>query len=74
MPDIHVNIYEGEGFEGRISLIDQGNGTYKLDSPLADPDRNFYRGDDSINELVLYALMHLNNKVKEVQNEKHGKI
>ena len=66
MPDIHVNIYEGEGFEGRISLIDQGNSTYKLDHPLADPDRIFIRNGDDINDMVLFALMHLSNR-KEVK-------
>ena len=65
MADIHVNIYEGEAFEGRISLIDQGNSTYKLDHPLADPDRIFVRNGDNINEMVLFALMHLSTR-KEV--------
>lgn len=62
MADIHVNIYEGEAFEGRISLIDQGNSTYKLDDPLADPDRIFVRNGDNINEMVLFALMHLSTR------------
>ena len=66
MPDIHVNIYEGDGFEGRISLIDQGNSTYKLDHPLADPDRIFIRNGDDINDMVLFAFMHLSNR-KEVK-------
>jgi hypothetical protein len=69
MPDIHVNIYEGEAFEGRISLIDKGNGVYKLDHPLADPDRVFLRNGDDVNEMILYALMHLSNKLKESNND-----
>jgi hypothetical protein len=67
MSDIHVNIYEGEAFEGRISLIDQGNSTYKLDSPLADPDRIFIRNGDEIEEMVLFALMHLSTRKDELK-------
>jgi hypothetical protein len=66
MADIYVSIYEGEAFEGQVSLIDQGNNTYKLDDPLADPDRIFIRIDDDINDMVLFALMHLSNR-KEVK-------
>jgi len=62
MGDIHVNIYEGEAFEGRISLKEVQPGVYKLDSPLADPERIFLRNGDDVNEIVLYALMHLSNQ------------
>ena len=62
MSDIHVNIYEGEAFEGRISLKEVQPGVYKLDSPLADPERIFLRNGDDVNEIVLYALMHLSNQ------------
>jgi hypothetical protein len=61
MSDIHVNIYEGSAFEGRIDLIEQSDGTYRLDHPKADPCRIFIK-TDNINEMVLFALMHLNTR------------
>lgn len=62
MGDIFVNIYEGDAFEGRVTLRETKPGIYKLDHPLADPDRIFQRIDDNINDIVLYALMHLSNQ------------
>jgi len=62
MSDIHVNIYEGDAFEGRITLKEVNPGIYKIDSPIADPDRIFIRNGGSVNEIVMYALMHLSNK------------
>jgi len=72
MGDIHVNIYEGDAFEGRISLKEVQPGIYKLDDPLADPERYFLRnGDENVNEIVMYAIMHLSNR-KSLQ--KKGKL
>lgn len=63
MADFHVNIYEGEAFEGRVTLRETQPGIYKLDHPLADPERYFLheKGDD-VNEMIMYALMHINNR------------
>jgi len=62
MADIHVNIYEGDAFEGRISLKEIQPGVYKLDDPIADPDRVFLRNGDNINDMIMYAMIHLSNK------------
>lgn len=62
MGDIFVNIYEGDAFEGRITLRETNPGIYKLDDPKADPDRYFLRNGDDINDMVLYALMHLSTR------------
>ena len=62
MGDINVNIYEGDAFEGRVTLKEIRTGVYKLDHPLADPDRIFQLIDNNINDMVLYALMHLSNR------------
>lgn len=62
MGDINVNIYEGEAFESRITLKEINPGIYKIDSPIADPDRIFIRNGDDVKELAMYALMHLSNK------------
>lgn len=60
MGDIHVNIYEGDAFEGRITLKEINPGVYKIDDPLADPDRIFLRNEESdISDIAMYALMHL---------------
>jgi hypothetical protein len=59
MGDIYVNIYEDSAFEGRITLKEINPGVYKLDHPSADPDRIFLRNGSNVNEMVMYALMHL---------------
>lgn len=60
MSDIRIRIQEGSSI-GVFNLIDQKDGSYKLDHPLADPDRIFYKNSkpDATEDLVLYALMHL---------------
>jgi hypothetical protein len=64
MGDIHVNIYEESEFEGRISLIEQTDGTYKLDHHLADPDRIFYKNGNNIIDLLSNAFTHLTLRLK----------
>ena len=62
MSDINVNIYEGDAFESRITLKEVNPGIYKIDNPIADTDRIFIRNGSNVNEIVMYALMHLSNK------------
>jgi hypothetical protein len=62
MGDIYVNIYEGDAFEGRITLKEINPGVYKLDDPKADPDRIFLRNGDDPKEMIMYAIMHLSNR------------
>jgi len=60
MTDIYIRIHEGESFEGQLTLKDQGDGTYRLNHPNADPNRIFYKENEDLIDLASNALMHLN--------------
>lgn len=60
--NIHVTIKE-DGETGQTVHLNEINpGIYKIDSPIADPDRIFIRNGNNILEMAMYALMHLSNK------------
>jgi len=63
MSNIHVRIWENDGgsdYDETITLVDQKDGTFKLNHLLADPSRIFYKNGSDVQDLALNALMHLN--------------
>jgi len=61
MSNITFKIQKG-AIEEVFTLIDQGDNTYKLDHPKADPNRFFIKNGEDESELVMYALMHLTTR------------
>ncbi len=60
--NIHVTIKEDGETGNEITLKEVNPGVYKINHPNADPNRIFLRNGIDINELVMYALIHLNIK------------